>query len=199
MEEEEQLIVAEEIVKRLIGLIGFDVTIKQFQKKIKIKKYVSVIVYQEVYESTDGNSYFRLGVSKCDINFSRNIYLDKFHISTKSEEFAMKINDVVQDGSVLVKAGNTYISIGVSVKKASYYNINFKGTILINIDLPGDEDREKFRDYVKNSKNQEAQEIQNAFEIGASAVAGIILAKIIKSGLGAIFGGPVGAAIGFAT
>ena len=41
--------------------------------------------------------------------------------------------------------------------------------------------------------------MKKAFSIDFKAVAGIILFKILKGGIGAIMGGPVGATIGFAT
>ena len=51
----------------------------------------------------------------------------------------------------------------------------------------------------KDRRKRIANNVKKAFEIGAMAIRWIILAKIIKGGIGVILGGPVGVDIAFAT
>ena len=50
----------------------------------------------------------------------------------------------------------------------------------------------------KNEENEDIVNYKKAFSLGTEAVAAFLLYKIIKGGIGAIFGGPLGAAFGFA-
>ena len=193
-ESDNEINVAKEIVGRLVG---FKVTYLKFEAKIPVNDYVTVFVTQDI--TTDigsSSSLLTCHVSSYKFGVSVNNYYDKFIFSTKAEELALKIKDIVEDGTMFVTAGYKEISIGLSVKKAFYKNNFFEGTIGIQINFPREKNREENCQYFEREKDQD---VVKALQIGTSAVAGILVYKLIKGGLGALFAGPVGAAIGFAT
>ncbi len=110
----------------------------------------------------------------------------------------MKIDHIVEDGEVFVSASFSKISIIVNVFKCSYNYCSSRGSIIISIDNipnPGPRLREKKR---RRGLNEDENNVLKAIGIGCLALAGFLLSKIAKGGIGGIIGGPVGAAVGFA-
>ena len=127
-------------------------------------------------------------------DFIPNISSDIFDIKPRAKELGMKLKPLINDGEIFINAAGNYIRIAVNVYKSKMNNIEDSGSVIITIYIPPSSKREG-----KSFKDEDAYKVKKAFSIGFKAVAGIILFKILKGGIGAIMGGPVGAAIGFAT
>lgn len=193
--------VANEIISRLIG---FSVNFKYFDQTIYITENISVTLSSSLSYMCEGSSdsYFKIAFNPFD--YLPNISFGIFDIKPRAKEFGMKLKGFIDEGEVFVNASFDTIKIAVNVYKVVGSDCTDTGSVTIAISLPnnGDgpyEDEEEEEAYEMTEERKDAENIKKAFGIGALAVGGIILAKVIKGGIGAILGGPVGAAIGFAT
>ena len=189
--------VADEITRRLIG---FSVSFKYFNQTIYINNYISVTLSSSISSSYYYDSYFKITFNPLDYLpiFNFNI----FDINPRAKEFGMKLKGFIDEGEVFINSSLDRISIVVNVYKVVNSDCTDTGSVKITIILPENRnDPDNCQNYAneKTEEIEDANKIKKAFGIGALAVGGIILAKIIKGGIGAILGGPVGAAIGFAT
>ena len=187
--------VANEITERLIG---YSVSFRYFDTTIYINNYISITLSSSISYVSSSDSYFKITFNPFDYlpDFS---FLNIFDIKPRAKQFGMKLKGFIDEGEVFVSSFLDTISIVVNVFKVVDSDCTDTGSVIITIHLPDNKNKPNNYAYEKTEENEDANKIKEAFGIGALAVGGIILAKIIKGGIGAILGGPVGAAIGFAT
>jgi hypothetical protein len=128
------------------------------------------------------------------LNFLPTISLGIFDIKPRAKELGMKLTPIIDNGEIFINSYSNVIKIVVNVYKAKFRNYGDSGSVTIEIMIPPSSNREG-----KRFEDKEAHNVLKAFAMGALAVGGVILYKVAKGGIGAIVGGPVGAAIGFAT
>jgi hypothetical protein len=179
----------DEIVSRLIGV---SVSFQYFEQTIYINPFVKVELSRTIYSSSGNDSYFKICFNPFD--FIPNISFSIFDIKPRARELGMKLKPLIDDGEIFINSFRNLIRITVNVYKSKWGNYADSGSVAITIIIPPSSNREG-----KRFKNEDAQNVQKAFAMGALAIGGIILFKVIKGGIGAIVAGPVGAAIGFAT
>lgn len=183
----------EELADEITGrLIGVSVSFKYFEQTIFINPFVKVTLSRTIYSSSGNDSYFKIGFNPFE--FIPNISFGIFDIKPRARELGIKLKPIIDDGEIFINSYENLIRITVNVYKSKWRNYEDSGSVAITIIIPPSSKREG-----KRFKNEDAQNVQKAFAIGALAVGGIILLKVIKGGIGAIVAGPVGAAIGFAT
>ena len=180
---------ANEITYRLIDI---DVSFQYFEQTILINEFVTVTLSRTVYSSSENDSYFKIGFNL--LNYIPNLSFNIFDIRPRAKELGMKLAPIIDDGEIFINSYGDLIRITVNVYKRKWSNFGDSGSVVITIIIPPSSNREG-----KSLEDNDAKMVQKAFAMGALAVAGIILFKIIKGGIGAILGGPIGAAIGFAT
>ena len=191
---EDEFDVANLIVERLIG---FKVCFEKYSQIIPINEYIKVILSGSVSMSTTGDSVFTFGFDKN--SYIPDISFDIFNINPRAKELSMKIDDIVKKGKVVVNSEFNYVTIIVIVLESDYDNIDFSGTIGIQIEIPRGKNYSYSPQYEYEYEEEKDKTVEKAFKIGALAVGAVLVGKIIKGGIGAIIGGPIGAAIGFAT
>ena len=185
--------VANLIIYRLLGV---RVSFFWYEQEMKINPYTKIKLSATTSISTNGDSVFTFGfVGPISQSFSYGIY----SISPRAEQLAMKIDDIIQKGSIVVKSDFSRIGIIVCATECKGKYSNFTGSIGIIIDLPNNNQYRGQECYEYEQSRNIDPEVRKAFGLGALALGGILLAKIIKGGIGAILGGPVGAAVGFCT
>ena len=191
---EDEYDVANLIVGRLIGC---KVCFKKYEEEIYVNEYITVILSENVSMSISGDSVFTIGFTKNSL--IPDISFDIFNINPRAKELSMKIDDIVDKGKVVVNSDLSCVKIIVVVEESSYDGIDFSGTIGIKIEIPRWKDYSYSPQYEYDYEEEKDKTVENAFKIGALAVGAVLVGKIIKGGIGAIIGGPIGAAIGFAT
>lgn len=180
---------ANEITYRLIGV---NVNFKYFEQTILVNPFLRVTLSRSVYCSFGSDSYFKISFNP--LNFLPTISLGIFDIKPRAKELGMKLTPIIDNGEIFINSYSNVIKIVVNVYKAKFGNYGDSGSVTIEIMIPPSSNREG-----KRFEDKEAQNVLKAFAMGALAVGGVILYKVAKGGIGAIVGGPVGAAIGFAT
>ena len=180
---------ADEITGRLIGV---SVRFQYFEQTIFIYPFVKVTLSRAIYSSSGNDSYFKFGFNLFE--YIPTISLGIFDIKPRAKELGIKLKPIIDDGEIFINSSGNLIRITVNVFKTRLRSYEDSGSIAITIFIPPSSKREG-----KRFKNEDAQNVQKAFAMGALAVGGVILYKVAKGGIGAIVGGPVGAAIGFAT
>ncbi len=180
---------ADDITYRLIGV---SVSFQCFDQTILINPFVKVTLSSSVYSSSGNDSYFKIGFNLFD--FIPNISFNIFDIKPRARELGMKLKPIIEDGEIFINSYINVIKIVVNVFKSGNKRYGHSGSVIITIIIPPSSKREG-----KRFQNEDAKNVLKAFGMGALAVGGVILYKVIKGGIGAIVGGPVGAAIGFAT
>ena len=183
---------AEEITYRLIGV---SVTFSDYEETIYINPYIKVTLSTSTYMDINRDSYFKIGFNPFNpLGFLPTISFSIFSLNPRAKELGIKLKDIIDDGEICVESSLSYIAIKVCVFKSNYYYGRCRGSIKIIINLPPRNERKRSKkNYDKDSDN-----VEKAFGLGACAIAGFLLFKIVKGGIGAILGGPVGAAVGFA-
>ena len=181
---------ADKITKRLIG---FSVNFKYFEQTIKVNPYVHVKLSSSVSCSDGNDSYFRICFNPLD--FIPTISFNIFDIKPRAKELGMKLKSIIDNGEIFINSYANVIRITVNVFKNDWEDYKENGSVTISIYIPPDSNRDKTKKY----NDEDAKKVQDAFAKGALAVGGILLFKIIKGGIGSLLGGPVGAAVGFAT
>ena len=188
--------VANEIISRLIG---FSVEFEYFGQTIKITENISVTLSSTTsYISND--SYFKITFNPLD--YLPTFSIDIFDIKPRAKQFGMKLKGFIDEGEVFVNSSFDELEIVVNVYKVAHSYSEDTGSVKITISFPNNRNPPYICEdkvYGMTEESQDAENIKKAFGMGAVAVGGIILAKIIKGGIGAILGGPVGAVLGFAT
>ena len=182
---------AENIVYKLIGV---SVNFSWEEGTIRVNPYLKVTFTKSIDISMNGDSYFKIGFNP--LNFIPNISFDIFNINPRAKELGMKLIGLIDDGEICVNSSFTSLKIKVKVFKSNRKYGNCSESVIIEIIFPERRNNQKNRSY---ENNQDYANVKKAFTISALAVGGIILAKLIKGGIGAVVAGPVGAAIGFAT
>ncbi len=178
---------ADEITYRLIGV---SVHFKYFDTTITVNPYVHVKLSSSISCSDDNDSYFNIGFDLLD--FIPTISFDIFDIKPKAKELGMKLKSIIADGEIFINSYSNLITITVNVYKRKFKNYGDSGSLIITIIIPPSSKRKV------TYENKDVKNVQKAFAMGAAAVAGLILMKIIKGGIGGLVGGPAGAALGFA-
>ena len=173
-------------------LIGFSVSFKYFEESIMINPFVNVKLSRSLYYSNSEDSYCKIGFNLFD--FIPDLSFNIFDIKPRAKELGMKLKPFINDGEIFINAFENFIRIAVNVYESKVNNIKDKGSVIITIFIPPSSKRER-----KSFNDEDANQVKKAFSMSCVAVGGIILFKVLKGGIGAIMGGPVGAAIGFAT
>ena len=196
--------IANEMTKRLIG---YSISFEMLNQKIQINEYISVTLYGSLSVSDGNDGYYQISFKYFE-DYSFPIP-DKFSgfgmsIDRKAEEFGMKLWGLVKYGEVYVNTFFNSLKLTVNVFKLKGSEDELNISLIIKIDYPPDNVRERrvkrYKQEVKEYYGDEDAELLiKAFQVGATAVGAVILAKIIKGGLGAILAGPFGAIVGFAT
>ena len=185
---------ANDIVDRAIG---YRVNFRYIGETISISNYIWVTL-SESFCMDSGDSYFKIGFDPW--NFLPTISFDIFDIKPSAREIGLKLKGIIKEGSVCISSSFDRITIGINIDHLKDEDYTFSGSIVITIKLPERRDDEENEVYAENEKEKEdLKNIQKAFGLGALAVGAIILGKIIKGGIGALVGSPIGAAIGLAT
>ncbi len=189
--------VANEITRRLIGI---SVNFTYFGQTVYYNNYISVTLSSSIIYSDGSDSYFRITFNPLDYIIP-NISFSIFDIKPRAKEFGMKLKRFIHEGEVFINSSMDKITIVVNVFKVVHSNSTQTGSVIIKISLPNNRNNLDYclnYAYEDEEEKEYAKKIGEAFRIGALAVGGIIVAKIIKGGIGAILGGPVGAVLGFA-
>ena len=196
--------IANEMTKRLIG---YSISFEMLNQKIQINEYISVTLYGSLSVSDGNDGYYQISFKYFE-DYSFPIP-DKFSgfgmsIDRKAEEFGMKLWGLVKYGEVYVNTFFNSLKLTVNVFKLKGSEDELNISLIIKIDYPPDNVRERrvkrYKQEVKEYYRDEDSELLiKAFQVGATAVGAVILAKIIKGGIGAILAGPFGAIVGFAT
>ena len=178
---------AEKITERLIGV---SVTFSQRNQTIYYNPYLKITLSSSASMNINGDSYYQFGFDF--FGWVPNLSFDIFSINFRAKELGIRLNGLIDDGEICVSSSYDYIVIKVCVfkGKGKYWSSN--GSIMITIILPSNQLKES------KKKNADVVKLEEAFSLGSKAVAAFLLFKIIKGGIGAIFGGPLGAAVGFA-
>lgn len=196
--------IANEMTKRLIG---YSISFEMLNQKIQINEYISVTLYGSLSVSDGNDGYYQISFKYFE-DYSFPIP-DKFSgfgmsIDRKAEEFGMKLWGLVKYGEVYVNTFFNSLKLTVNVFKLKGSEDELNISLIIKIDYPPDNVRERrvkrYKQEVKEYyRDEDAELLIKAFQVGATAVGAVILAKIIKGGIGAILAGPFGAIVGFAT
>ena len=180
-------------------LLGYLVRFTYYKRSYDISPFVKVSLKKSVsYTSSD--SYF-------NINFKDEIgpsySFGQFNISSKAEKLGIKLKGLVDEGEIFINYDSESIEIAVNVTKIRYQEYDVDFSVIIEFDLY------KYKKYLealqkqeereKQKKNEDVEKLKKAIGAGAAAAGAIVIAKIIKGGIGALLGGPIGAAIGFAS
>ena len=177
--------------------IGYSVTFRYIEETIYISDNIWVTLSSS-FCMDSGDSYFKIGFNPFD--FLPTISFDIFDIKPTAREIGLKLKGIIEDGSVCINSSFDTITIGINIKQLKDEDYTFSGSIEITIKLPERRDDEENEASEKNEQERrDLENLQKAFGIGALAVGAIVLGKIIKGGIGALVGGPIGAAIGLAT
>ena len=180
---------ADEITYRLIG---YSVSFQYFGETIYIDPYVSVTLSGSVQRSSGNNSYFKIDYNP--FNLFPTISFSIFDINPRARELGMKLLPIIEYGEIFVNTSLNSLRITVNVFKAKFIKCYNKFSVTITLFIPPRSNRQE-----RISLGEDGKNVQKAFTMGALAVGGFLLFKLIKGGIGAVLGGPVGAAVGFAT
>lgn len=190
-------------------ILGISVKFTFFEQEIIINPYTRVKLVGSCVIQSNPDSQYRLivlepfGIKVPDFIFQNG----PFSINPRAYEIAMKLEGLVQDCDVSISCSSNSMKINICVFKTAMFRIPFRGTIIITIDIPPRRNdwTNKFHNYNYKRICQEEEEYTKdyslalkALGLGATALCGFLLSKLIKGGIGLIVSGPVGAAIGFA-
>ena len=178
-------------------LIGVSAKFTYYEQTIRVNRFTTVTVTSSIQYNVGRNSYFKIGFIFPNLIFP-SLSFPMFDINLRAKELGIKISGIVKDGEVYISSSFSKISIIVNVFQCSYEYCSSRGSIIINIDDipdPRPRLREKER---RHEWNEDENLVLEAIGKGALALGGFLLFKVVKAGIGAIMGGPVGAAIGFA-
>ena len=194
----------EEMTRRLIG---YSITFTTLNQTIQINKYISVTLSESLSSSEGNNAYYKINFKYLE-DFSFPIP-DRFSglgmsIDSRAEELGMRLGGLLEKGEVFINTYTNSIKLTVNVFKLRKKEDEINISLIIRIIIPPEEEREKvFKRYKQQVKeiyiDEDTNAIKKAFQVGATAVGAVILAKIIKGGIGAILAGPFGAIVGLAT
>lgn len=199
----DEFILANDIVE---NLLGYSVSFTYYEQIIEINKYA----YVKFSKSTSiVNDSYRNSKCKINHNLSSDIYNfsnDYFSIDDRAQQLAIKLKGIIDNGEVIVNPFSHLIGIQICIYKTSSDYVDFQGSVIIAIKFPSDNERktqlEKSSEYSKNKEEEQEFKkvktiIKDAANLGKAAIAGVILFKLIKAGIGGLFAGPFGAAVGF--
>ena len=182
-------------------LLGYSVRFTYFRRSYYISPFVKVSLKKSVsYTSYD--SYFKINFTDA---IGPSYSFGQFNVSSKAEKLGIKLKGLVDEGEIFINyySESKSIEIAVNVTKIRYLEYEVDFSVIIEFDLY------KYKKYLealqeqeekeKQKKNEDAEKIKKAIGAGVAVAGAIVIAKIIKGGIGALLGGPIGAAIGFAS
>ena len=193
-----------EMTKRLIGC---SITFTTLNQTIHITRFISVTLSETLSSSDGTDSYYKINFSY--IGNSSFPIPDRlsglgFSIDRRAEQFGFRLGGLLEKGEVFINIEENSIKLTVNVFNIRKIEDEINISLIIKITIPPKEEREKiFKRYKQQEKDiytdEDTNTIKKAFQVGATAVGAVILAKIIKAGIGAILSGPFGAFVGLAT
>ena len=188
-------------------LIGCSADFEMLNQSIQKNEFISVTLYGSLSILYECDSYYKIGFKyseKNGIPFPNKFSGFGMSIDSRAKEFGIKLWGLVDNGEVYVNVFSNSLKLTVNVFKLKGSEEELNISLIIKINFPPDDVRERsFKRYKQEVKeyyrDEDTEVLIKSLEVGATAVGAVILAKIIKGGIGAILAGPFGAILGFAT